>query len=141
MAAIWLLVALVALSGLTAVLSIVFKDELVDAWATSESATSSVKPPAFVPVAVTLFVVVALLAGVLLMFFRDGVNWARLALSALVVLMGIATLAGLRVHPPTLFWALSVAALVIDVGVLAFLWHKDTRAFCAPHTVEADTRS
>jgi hypothetical protein len=141
MAAIWLLVALVVLSGLTAVLSVVFKDDLIDAWATSESATSSVEPPSFVPVAFTLFIVLALLAGVLVMFFRDGVNWARLALTALVVLMGIATLAGLRVHPPTLFWALAVAALVVDAGIVGFLWHKDTRAFCAPHVIEADTRS
>ena len=141
MAAIWLLVALVALSGVTAVLSVVFKGDLIDAWAASESATSSVEPPSFVPVALTLFIVLALLAGVLIMFFRDGLNWARLALTALVVLMGIATLAGLRVHPPTLFLALSVLALVIDVGVVAFLWHKDTRAYCTDPVVKADTWS
>ena len=141
MAAIWLLVGLVALSGVTAVLSVVFKDELIDAWATSESASSSVEPPSFVPVAFTLFIVLALLAGVLVMFFRDGLNWARLALTALVVLMAVATLAGLRVHPPALFLALSVAAIIVDVGVVAFLWHKDTRAFCADPVVGADTRS
>ena len=44
-------------------------------------------------------------------------------------------------HPPTLFWVLSIAAIILDVGVLAFLWHKDTRAFCAAHTVESDARS
>jgi hypothetical protein len=141
MGAIWLLVALVALTGLTALLSVVFEDDLIGAWAASASTSSSVEPPSFVPVALTLFIVLALLAGVLVMFFREGLNWSRLALTALIVLMGISDLAGLRVHPPTLFWVLSIAALVLDVAVLAFLWHKDTRTFCAIRPAEADHRS
>ena len=129
---IWLLWALVALTGLSALLSVVFKDDLVASWASSTSSSGSVEPPSFVPVALTLFLVLALLAGVLVMLFREGLNWARIALTGLVVLMAVSTLARLRVHAPTLFQLLSVVALVLDVTTVAFLWHKDTRAFCAP---------
>lgn len=129
--AIWLLVALVALSGLTALLSLVFEDKLVDAWAADQAPSSSVEPPSFVPVAIVLFIVIALLAGVLGMFFREGLNWARVALTGLAVFLGIATLASLRTHPPTLFLVISLTSLVVDLALVLSLWHRDTRAYCA----------
>jgi hypothetical protein len=141
MVAIWLLVALVALTGISALLSVVLEEELIDTWTVGQSSSGSVEPPSFVPVAIVLFIVLALLAGVLLMFFREGLNWARIALTCLVVFMGIATLAGLRTHPPVLFWVLSLAALGLDVALLGCLWHRQTRAFCAGPSVQADHRS
>ena len=50
------------LRGITAVLTVVFKDDLIDAWAPGDADASSVEQPAFVPVALVMFVVVALLA-------------------------------------------------------------------------------
>ena len=79
----WLSVAVVAMTGVTALLTLVFDDELVDAWAAGRTASSAVEPPAFVPVAVTMFVVVALLSVVLIAFLREGHEWARIVLSAL----------------------------------------------------------
>lgn len=127
--AMWLLVAMVALSGATAFLTLVFEDELVDAWAEGRTDVGSVEPPAFVPVAITLFVVVALLVVVLLMFFRERHNWSRVLLSALVAMMVVATLAGLRTNPPPLFLALALVSLVVDLAAIGALWHKDTRAY------------
>ena len=126
----WLAVAAVAMTGLTALMTVVLKDELVRAWAADRSDAGAVEPPAFVPVAVTMFVVVALLAVVLVSFFREGHNWARILLSALVVMVGIATFAILRTNPPALFLAVAIVSLVIDLAAVGALWHKDTRGFC-----------
>ena len=126
----WLAVAAVAMTGLTALMTVVFKDELVRAWAADRSDAGAVEPPAFVPVAITMFVVVALLAVVLLSFFREGHNWARILLSALVVMVGIATFAILRTNPPPLFLAVAIVSLLVDLAAVVALWHKETRAFC-----------
>ncbi|HEU5035984.1 MAG TPA: hypothetical protein VFT70_03185 [Nocardioides sp.] len=126
----WLAVAAVAMTGLTALMTVVFKDELVRAWAADRSDAGAVEPPAFVPVAITMFVVVALLAVVLLSFFREGHNWARVLLSALVVMVGIATFAILRTNPPPLFLAVAIVSLLVDLAAVVALWHKETRAFC-----------
>jgi hypothetical protein len=125
----WTLGGLVALSGLTALLTVFMRDDLVRAWATGHPDETGVKPPSFVPVAIVLFVVFALLAGVLLVFFRHGHNWARLSLTGLVAFMAIATLAGLRTGPPALFLVVSLVAVVLDVALLFFLWHRDTSAY------------
>jgi hypothetical protein len=130
--AIRVLVALVALSGLTALLTVVFRDELVRSWAEgneTELATSSLSPPAFVPVAIVLFVVFACLAGVLIMFFRDGHNWARISLSGLVAFTALASMASLRTGPPPLFLVLSLLTILLDLLLLVFLWHRDSSAY------------
>ncbi|MCB0895957.1 MAG: hypothetical protein H6529_06410 [Nocardioides sp.] len=126
----WLSVAVVAMTGLTALLTLVFDDELVDAWAAGRTASSAVEPPAFVPVAVTMFVVVALLSVVLIAFLREGHEWARMVLSALVALVGVGTLAILRTSPPLLFLLVALASLLVDAAAVVALWHRDTRAFC-----------
>src|SRR4051812_33604948 len=126
----WLAVAVVAMAGVTALMTVVFEDELVRAWAADRSDAGAVEPPAFVPVAITMFVVVALLAVVLISFFREGHNWARILLSAVLVLVGIATFAILRTNPPALFLVVAVVSLLVDLAAVVALWHKDTRAFC-----------
>jgi hypothetical protein len=127
--AIWVLGGLVALSGLTALLTVLFRDDMVRAWATGHPDETGVKAPSFVPVAIVLFVVFALLAGVLTMFFLSGHNWARLALTGLAAFMAIATLAGLRTGPPAVFVVVSVVAVVLDAALVFFLWHRDTSAY------------
>jgi len=129
--AVWLAIAVVAMAGLTALMTVVFKHELVSAWAADRSDDGAVEPPAFVPVAITMFVVVAALAAVFISFLRHGHNWARILLSALVALVGVATLAILRTNPPTLFLVVAVVSLALEVAAVVALWHKDTRAYCA----------
>jgi hypothetical protein len=127
--AVWLTWALVVLSGVIALLSLVFKSELTDAWASGRVDSGSVKPPAIVPVVVVMLVVVALLALVLMEFFRSRHGWARAALTVTVVLMALSTVATLRIGPPPLFVVLSVVGLVLQAGVVGALWHRDTSAF------------
>jgi Trk-type K+ transport system membrane component len=127
--AMWLVAGMIVLTGVTALLTAVFEDDLVGAWAQGRTDLGSVQPPAFVPVAITMFVVVALLALVLLEMFRHGHDWARILLTALVLMMTLATVAGLRTGPPAFFLVLSLVSLVVDLAALALLWHPDTRAF------------
>ena len=143
------LLALLGLGALVAVLTVVLRQDLVDAWAAGNEvrieglAANTISPPAFVPVAITLFVVLALLLGVLYMFVRAGHNWARLALSVLMALLVFATVAGLRTGPPTVFVVLSLLSLVLDVAVLVLLWHRDTSAYMRGAWLEShrDSRS
>jgi len=127
--AVWMTWALVVLSGATAILSLVFKSELTDAWKSGHVDSGSVEPPAIVPVVVVMLVVVALLALVLMEFFRARHGWARVALTVTVVLMALSTVATLRIGPPALFVALSVVGLVLQAGVVGALWHRDTSAY------------
>jgi hypothetical protein len=140
----WVLVGLVLLSGLTALLTVLMRDDLVDAWsAGNPDVSGEVRPPSFVPVAIVLFVVVALLAAVLAVFLRSGHHWARVSLTGLAAFMAVASLAGLRSDPPTVFVVLTVVSVVLDVALLFFLWHPHTSAYIrgAGHSSHHATRS
>ena len=128
-ASIWLTVGVLAVSGISALLTLVFEDELLAAWRDGRSDTSSVQQPAFVPVALVMFVVMAMLMTVLLMFFREGHNWSRVLIIALILLLGVATLAVLRTRPPALFMVLCSLSILLDLAAVWCLLHKDTRAW------------
>lgn len=141
--AIWLVWAIVALSGVTAALTWMLRDEMVRVWARDNGEAravlreggvealdkSAIAVPEFVPLAVTSFAVVAGLALVLAAFLRSGHPWARWSLVALVV-FGLLT-TGLSVNRgvPVAFLALAVLALVLHLGLLRFLFHRDTNEF------------
>ena len=150
--AIWLLRAVVAWAGLTALLTYVFSDQLVRAWAEGNQTArailqergldalkeSSINIPRFVPVAFVLFVVFAAMAGVLVVFFRAGHGWARMALTLMVVFMVFSTAAGLWRDPPGFFVGLSAVALLLSAGLLFYLCHKDTTTYLkAPYVRSA----
>ena len=85
--------------------------------------------PAFVPVALVLFVVVALLIWVLAAFLRSGYGWARMSLTVTLFFLAVGTIAGLRTGAPAMFMVLSVASFPIEAAAVYFLWHKDTSAY------------
>ncbi|MFN8194977.1 MAG: hypothetical protein U0R80_11920 [Nocardioidaceae bacterium] len=150
--AIWLLRVVVVWAGLTALLTWVFSDQLIRAWAAGNETArvildergleglkeSSINIPAFAPVAIVLFVVFAAMAGVLVVFFRAGHGWARMAMTLMVVFMGFSTVAGLRRDPPGFFIALSVIGLLLSLSLLVLLWHRDTSRYLkAPYVRSA----
>jgi uncharacterized membrane protein YfcA len=124
----WAAVGAVAMTAVTALLTVVLHGELVDAWSRGRSDISAVRPPAFTPVAVTLSVVLAVLVAVLLAFFRNGFDWARVVLSVVVLLIGVATCAVLRTDPPAAFLAVAVVSVLVDLTAVVALWHHDSRA-------------
>jgi hypothetical protein len=138
-----LLAALVALGAVVTLLIVVLQDQLIRSWAEGRPDTrkvlrtggldavkdGEVHVPQFIPVALTLFVVVALLIWVLTAFLRSGYGWARVALTITLFFLAVGTIAGLRTGAPATFTVLSVASFPIEAAAAYFLWHKDTGDF------------
>ena len=147
----WLL-ALVGLGAVTTVLIVALQDQLIRTWAEGRGDTrrvlraegleavknGEVVVPHFIPVALTLFVVVALLIWVLLMFLRGGYGWARVALTVMVFFTAVATVAGLRTGLPTTFVVLSIASFPIEVLAVFYLWRGDLTRFVRADASELD---
>ena len=119
--------ALVVVSGLITVLTAIQREELEAAFVARESPDIDV--PAFVPVAVVLWVTFALLAAVLVVFFRSGHPSARLSLTGLAAFFLFTMLVMYRQDPPGLFDVLAAVAAVLDVVLIYFLWHRETNEF------------
>lgn len=138
----WTLVAIVAMSGVTTLLTVLFRDDLIRSWAQRNDNASQILAeeglealkespllPSFVPVAIVSFITYAALAYVLGMLVRGGHGWARLALSATILFAVFLAVLGLGRDLPAIFVVVSVLSLIL-YGVLAFfLWHKDTTAY------------
>jgi hypothetical protein len=138
-----LLAALVALGAVVTVLIVVLQDQLIRSWAEGRPDTrrvlrtrglqavkdGEVHVPAFIPVALVLCVVVALLIWVLAAFLRGGYGWARVALTVTLFFLAVGTIGGLRTGAPVTFMVLSVGSFPIEAAAAYFLWHKDTSAY------------
>lgn len=132
-----------ALTGVTALLTFLFRDDLVLHWAEGNPEAqrlidsggltaleeSAISVPAFAPLAIWLFVTFAALAVVLTAFVRGGHNWARHSLAALVVFAGFGTGVSMTRDLPPVFLGLAVLSLVAYLVLLWLLYHKDTNAF------------
>jgi len=141
--AVRLLGALMALGAVVTVLMVPLRDQLIRSWAEGRPDTrrvlrtqglqavkdGDVHVPAFVPVALVLFVVVALLIWVLAAFLRGGYNWARVSLTVTLFFLAVGTVAALRTGAPATFMALSIASFPLEAAAGYFLWHKDTSAY------------
>ena len=127
--------ALIGVSGLTTGVTAFQREELVAAWAARHP--EGITPPAFVPVAIVLFITYALLAAVLVVFFRGGHPSARASLTVLAVFFLFTMLVLYRQDPPGLFVALAAVSAVLDVVLIFFLWHPETRAFLRGATIAA----
>lgn len=120
-------VALVLMSGVITVLTVVRRDELVAAWDARQVA--DIEAPAFVPVAIVLFVTFALLAAVLTVFFREGNPAGQVSLAGLALFFLFTMFVLVRQGPPVEFVVAAVAAGLLDLVLLFFLFHRDTHAF------------
>jgi hypothetical protein len=149
-----LLALLVALGAVVTVLIVVLRDQLIRSWAQGRPDTrkvlrtrgldavknGEVHVPAFIPVALVMFVVVALLIWVLAAFLRGGYGWARVALTLTLFFLAVGTIGGLRTGLPTSFMVLSVASFPIEAAAAYFLWHKDTSAYLRGTWVAPDAQ-
>ncbi len=140
--AVRVLLALVVVTGLGTVLVWVRQDEVIRTWAEgnvaagkllAEGGLQAVKDspivPSFVPLAIVFFVVFALLVLVLIAFFVEGYEWARLSLAATAVFGILAAAVVVRLGLPALFAVLSVVAILLCLLLLVLLWHKDTNRY------------
>ena len=92
--------------------------------------SGSLSLPAFVPVALVMYVVILALVGVLRVFFREGYEWARVSLVVVGLFIGLfAGLIAFREDPPVAFFLLCVVTLAVDAVFVALLLHPDTTEF------------
>ncbi|HEY0890130.1 MAG TPA: hypothetical protein VGE38_11015 [Nocardioides sp.] len=141
--AVQMLWALLVVGAVTVLLIVLREDDLIRTWAEGNRATreilerqgleavkdGSVQPPQFVPVAVTMYVVLAALVWVLGVFLRNGFEWARSGITVVLVFSGVAAVGGMRVGQPTLFDVCTVVCLVLVAALLVALWHPRTTAY------------
>ena len=129
--AVRLIWALVALALVVSVLAVVYDDALADVWAGGQglAADDTRVPPSFAPVVVVLFVVVASLILVLVAFLQGAHNWARHCLAGFVLLIAVATVAGVVAGPPAQFVVCCVLSLVLDAAILVLLYRPETSRF------------
>lgn len=151
--AIWTTRALMVLLGATALLSRIFEDDLVLAWAKGNEAAqevleqggleglreSSINIPGFVAVSVVLYIVWASLVGVLVVFFRGGHGWARVSLVALAAFGLFASALSFTRNLPPVFVACAAASVVLHALLLYFLCQRATTAYLrhGPASLEA----
>ena len=134
---------LLGVMAVVVVLMAVFYNEVVGAWADHHEGAREVfdqggraglqragfAPPSFLPVAVTMLAVGAMIVWVLVVFLRLGYRWGQLGLAALMVGCAYASVAlGFVLAPPPVFVVTAVAALLVEGVTLVCLWHPDTRA-------------
>jgi hypothetical protein len=138
-----MLTAIVALGAVVTVLIVVLRDQLIRSWAEGRPDLrrvlrtqgldavkgGDVHVPAFVPVALVLFVVVAALIWVLVAFLRGGYQWARVSLTVTLFFLAVGTIAALRTGAPVTFATLSVLSFPLEAAAVYFLWHRDTSAY------------
>ena len=130
---------LVAVSGVATLVAYLLRDDLLRAWAETNSAArqileqgglaaleqSAISLPAFVPVAVVTFVVYASLAWVLVAMFQHGHGWARWSLVALAAGFLFAVVVIVLASPPTPFVVLGVVAALVDLALVWFLVQRE----------------
>jgi hypothetical protein len=135
---------LVVVTGLLVVLLWVFRDDVIGSWASGHEGAREVfdqggregleragyAPPSYLPVAVTMLGVGAMLVWVLAAVLRLGHRWGQVGLLALLVVSAYFSVAlGFVLEPPPVFVVLAVVALLVEGLAVACLWHPDTRAF------------
>jgi len=130
---------LVAVSGAATLVAYLMRDDLLRAWAESNSAAreileqgdipaleaSAISLPSFVPVAVVTFVIYAALAWVLGAMFQHGHAWARWSLVALAAGYLFAVVIIIRADPPTPFVVFGVVAVLLDLALAWFLLRRE----------------
>lgn len=128
--AVLVIYALVAVSALSLILTVVLGDTLTEDF---EAANPGTTAPNLVIPAVVSF----LLFGALFLFLgfklKQGAGWSRIVLTVLAVLAVLAGLFTFLGSQPALFLVLSVLSLVLYVALLVLLWQKDTSGYLAAH--------
>lgn len=156
-ASVWLLWGMVLWSAITALLVVIYRDQLETAWAYGNEAalekfrqgglemlrSSNIDIPDFGSVAVTASVTFALIVMVLAAFLRGGHPWARWAITVMIVFAAFFSVLMMDRRVPDLFIWLAAGSMVFYVAQMVAMWHPATSRFlresATPPEVEADS--
>lgn len=123
--------ALVAISAIATLVTVLLRNALLENWARSRGGLDAVEQsgiatPAFVPVALVTFIVYASLAWVIAVLFRDGHRWARWSLLSLAAGFLFAVFVISRADPPAPLVVVGVVAVLLDLALIWFLAQRDS---------------
>ena len=149
------LAALVVVGGLTVLFVVLFRDSLVEAWAEGNPATrdlladggidavlgGTVRPPHFVAPSITLYVVMLGLLWVLSAFLRNGFEWGRIGITALMLGSAVASIGAILTAPPLLFVICTVIAILVGATSLVLMWLPPVTHYIHPRAAIAPTPS
>lgn len=141
--------ALIAFSAIAVLLVVLRHDDLLRSWAEGNPSARKIletqgldalrhpgefdiKPPHFIAPALTLWCVVAGLLAVLMVFLRNGFEWARVVTTITMLVTAVASIGGIRTDPPVLFVILTIVAIVIGVAAIVCLWMPATTRYIHP---------
>lgn len=130
----WIYIGLAALS---AILTIVLKDELVARFMEGRYDRGYSDPdqvaPAFVPVAIGGLLIFGVVFALCAVFLTRGAGWARVTLIVFAILSFLGTGPELLQPRPAYFAVLDVLQALVALGILFLLWHGATRAYFRAH--------
>lgn len=150
---------LVGFGAIVAVLMVIRSDELIRAWANGNPSAQRIlerygleflkhpptywpgthtdytgaRAPHFVAPAITLFVVLASLVGVIAIFLRNGFEWARVCLTMIIFFASVASIGGIRTDPPFLFVILAIVAIALGTAAAVLMWLPPSTRYIHPH--------
>ncbi|MFT4084615.1 MAG: hypothetical protein QM638_18715 [Nocardioides sp.] len=105
-------------------------------WPGTNAEYTGARAPRIVPVAVTLYVVLAGLYAVLAVFVRNGYESARISFTALVLFACVAAIGGMARDLPALIVVLGAVEVAVAVAMLVLLWLPASTRFFHPGPVE-----
>lgn len=148
-----LLGGLVLFGGVVVVVMVVRHDDLIRAWAQGNPSARLVlqtqgidalkdvpegktQPPAFITPAIVLYVTLTLLFWVLSRFLKNGFELARMAISAMLLVVIICAIGGALTGPPPLFVGATVVGIAIALACGVLMWLPSSSRYIHPN-VEA----
>jgi len=126
-----LLLVSVGFGLLSLILTIAFKDDLIDRYLEdrSDGVRADELVPSFVPIAVISFVVFGALMLLLISFLTKGANWARIVVTLLGALNVLGTLLSLGQDQPFAFSLIGLVQTALLVAAIAFLYRRDSNEY------------
>lgn len=123
--------ALVAVTAIAVVATVLLRDTLLESWALSRGGLDAVEQsgiatPAFVPVTLVSFIVYASLAWVIAVLFREGHRWARWSLFLLAAGFLFVVYVIYRTDPPAALLVVGAIAAALDVALIWFLLQRES---------------
>lgn len=143
------LLALIAFGAVVVALIVIRHDDLLRVWAEGNPSARriletkgleaikhpgeyDIKPPHFVAPALTLYGVIASLVAVIMVYLRNGFEWARVVLTLLLAFTAVASIGGIMTGPPFLFVVLTVIEIAIGAVAVVFMWMPATTRYIHP---------
>ncbi len=130
--------AVVAISVVSTILTVLFLDDLVAAAATAagadlNAAKADAARSTIIVSAIIGFLIFGALWILLGIFLRRGANWARIVLTVLAAIDLVFGLFNLTLGQPAVFLVLSVISMLLYVALLVFMWRRESSDYIAAH--------